>query len=318
MSKNLTILDKEIKKGKSLQINLDIARLHTRTKIEVPVLIERGKKDGPVLLISAGIHGDEVNGVEIVRRVIADGINKPEAGTVICIPLLNVFGFINQERQFPDGKDLNRTFPGSKTGSLAARFAYHFMKEIVPHSDYCLDFHTGGAERFNAPQVRINRFMPDLLELAQVFNPDFVVYSKNREKTYRSNAVALGKKVLLFEGGKSLDINNKVTECGVNGVKRVMQHLGMRDFDLDLNTTPHACHVVEHSTWVRAKYSGMFHPKVEIGQFVEKNTVIGTISDPYGEFEKLSKATISGYIICLNHAPLVNQGDALAHIGMHE
>ena len=164
---NIEILGQAVSQGKGLQINLDIAKLHTRTKIEVPIIIERAKEPGPTILITGGIHGDEINGVEIVRQIVAKGYNKPQKGMVICIPVVNIFGFLSQTRQFPDGRDLNRVFPGSKRGSLASIFAYHLMNDIVPLADYCLDFHTGGANRFNAAQVRINEGDSESLEVGE-------------------------------------------------------------------------------------------------------------------------------------------------------
>lgn len=152
----MEILGTKIALGESKTISFNIARLYTTTDIEIPVIVERAEKAGPTVLLTAGIHGDEINGVEIVRQLIAKKFNKPKKGTIICIPILNVFGFLSKSRDFPDGRDLNRVFPGSKTGSLASRVAYHFVKEILPASDYCIDFHTGGASRYNAAQIRVS------------------------------------------------------------------------------------------------------------------------------------------------------------------
>jgi predicted deacylase len=151
----LSILGTAIAPGKSATVNFEVAKLYTRNTLEVPIIIERSKKPGPVVLITAGIHGDEINGVEIVRQIIAKGINKPKIGTTICVPVVNVFGFLNMDRLFPDGRDLNRVFPGFANGSLASRVADFVMKELVPHVDFVMDFHTGGADRFNAAQIRI-------------------------------------------------------------------------------------------------------------------------------------------------------------------
>ncbi len=317
LNKDIEILGNAVSKGKGIQLNLDIAKLHTRTKIEVPIIIERAKNDGPCLLITGGIHGDELNGVEIVRQIISNKYNKPTHGTIICIPVVNIFGFLNQTREFPDGRDLNRVFPGSQRGSLAARFAYHLMTEIVPHIDYCIDYHTGGKERFNIAQVRINDD-EETMELAKFFDAPFILKSENRAKTFRDSCVKRGKKVLLFEGGKSLSINNEITEMGVSGALRVMHHLGMRDYSKELENFKKESTVrtklIEKSAWVRAKYSGMFHPYIETGTFVEKGSVLGSISDPFGEFERRVKAPNSGYIICTNQSPIVNQGAALVHL----
>jgi predicted deacylase len=314
--KKIIILGEQIKAGQKRILNLDIARLHTHTKVEIPVIIERAREDGPVLLLNAGIHGDELNGVEIVREMLARKYTKPEKGMVISIPTLNVFGFLNQTREFPDGKDLNRSFPGSKKGSLASIFAYHMMNEIVPHIDYCIDFHTGGAQRFNTSQIRISKKDSDLLELAKVFNPRFIVFASEREKSFRQAATTLGKKVLLFEGGKSLDFKQRVTQRGVNGTLRVMHHLGMRDFSKELeNGKANGVIEIHKSTWLRAQYGGLFRFFVRDGSKVEKGDIIGVISDPYGRFEYKIKIPKNGYIIGLNHAPIVYKGDAILHLG---
>jgi len=312
----LTILGTSIKAGKKTIINLDIARLHTHTKVEVPIIIQRGKKDGPVLLLNGGIHGDEVNGIEIIRSLITKKFNKPECGTTICIPVLNVIGFLNQSRDFPDGKDLNRVFPGAKNGSLASIFAYHMMSKILPHVDYCVDFHTGGGSRFNSSQIRISKERPELLELAGVFNPRFIVYAPDREKSFRQVATKMGKRILLFEGGKSLDIHNRITLRGTIGIMKLMHHLGMRDFSKELDGLSYQeSIVIRESSWIRARHGGLFRFHVKDGSRVERGDIIGSISDPYGQFEHLVRIPSAGYIIGLNHAPIVYRGDALIHLG---
>jgi predicted deacylase len=314
----MEILNTPIGLGKSKVLNLNIAKLHTRTSLSVPIIVERGQEEGPCVLLTAGIHGDEVNGVEIVRQIIANGYNKPQKGTVICIPVINVFGFLSQKREFPDGRDLNRLFPGSKRGSLASRFAYHVMNAIMPHVDYCMDFHTGGAARFNYSQIRLDAKDKETLELAKVFGTKFIIDAENRDKSFRNTLSKKGKKVLLFEGGKSLHLDRHVTQVGIDGVLRVMQHLGLRDFTKELMASelPEKVNpiLVKNSTWIRAKHSGMFRTKLKLGSQVYKGDKIGSISDPYGDFEVTVLATYDGYIIASNHAPIVNQGDALVHI----
>jgi len=312
----MEVLGKVISRGKGIQLNLDIAKLHTRTNIEVPIIIERAKEPGPTLLITGGIHGDEINGVEIVRQIISKGFHKPQKGMVICIPVVNIFGFLNQTRQFPDGRDLNRVFPGSKGGSLASIFAYHLMKEIVPLADFCLDFHTGGANRFNAPQIRVNDGDDESLELAKVFGAPFIMKSKRREKSYRDSAIKLGKKVLLYEGGKSLNINKSITSVGVKGALNLMHHLGIRDFTAELKSDLKVSKpiIVDSSKWIRAAHSGMFRSNAVLGNLYGKGDKIGSISDPFGFFEKDVKAPVKGYVFSVNHAPIVNKGDAIIHM----
>ena len=310
----LKILKEEILPGESKTINMEIAKLHTMTKLKIPIIVERAKLPGPTVLLSAGLHGDEINGIEIVRQLIVKKINKPKAGTIICIPIINVFGFVNQTREFPDGRDLNRVFPGSKNGSLASRFAYYLLKDVIPHVDYAIDFHAGGAARFNAAQIRIAPNNAELRDLAAVFNAPFTLYSNNISGSFRNSCDKLGVKMLLFEGGKSIDINEEITQQGMEGAKRVLEHLGMLNPRKKAEPTDHQSIYIEKSAWIRARYSGMFHGYTKIGSYVEKGQLLATISDPYGKIEHKMKAPNAGYIINVNEAPIVYQGDAIYHI----
>ena len=312
--KKFVILGKEILPGKSEQLNLDVARLHTRTPILVPVIVERAKVDGPTVLLMAGLHGDEINGVEIIRRVLRKGFNKPTIGTIICLPVFNIFGFLNVKRELPDGRDLNRSFPGSESGSLASQFAFHFMKEIAPHVDYVIDFHTGSAHRNNFPQIRCVFDDNESVELAKIFNPPFILHSNYISKTIRESLFKKGKKLLLFEGGKTNSIEESIVEEGLNGVKRLLGHLGMRSFKIDISKDREPVFLAE-SKWMRAPSSGMFQALIINGSSVQKGEVIGIVTDPFGKYEKKVKASQSGYIICLNESPIVYKGDAIFHIG---
>lgn len=314
-SKNvLHILDRKVYPGEKARINFNTAKLYTTTSVEVPVIIQRAKKSGPVILITAGIHGDEINGVETVRQIISKGINKPKRGTIICVPVLNVFGFLNMKREFPDGRDLNRMFPGTKKGSLASRFAYQFSTEILPVVDICLDFHTGGASRFNAAQIRIDKNDSQTEELAKIFCAPFTVYSSTIKNSYRMTCVKQGKSVLLFEGGKSQDNNKEISKYGVEGIKRILHHFEMLRSNFDIETPESETKFISSTYWMRAKYSGLLHVKIPIGKFVEKGEFIATITDPYGTFRHKVKASNDGYIINANQSPIVYQGDAIFHI----
>lgn len=315
MSKDiLNILGVEVTPGQSATVTFEVAKLHTRNTLAVPIIIERSKKPGPTILMTAGIHGDEINGVEIVRQIIAKGINKPKIGTTICVPVINVFGFLNMDRLFPDGRDLNRVFPGSANGSLASRVASFVMKELVPHVDFIMDFHTGGADRFNAAQIRIVESDSKLTELAHVFGAPFIYYSQNLNKSFRNACSKAGVPMLLFEGGKSFNIHNTITNTGVNGAKRVLNHFGMLRSRFKVSQPKVNAIVIEDSKWIRAKYSGMFKATTSINSYVEKDQVIGNITDPYGSFNHFVKAPNSGYIFNVNESPIIYQGDAIFHI----
>jgi hypothetical protein len=311
--KEITIFNETILPGKSKTINMQIGKLHTMTDLHIPIIVERSKIEGPVVLLTAGLHGDEINGTEIVRELIVKKINKPKRGTIICIPVINIFGFVNQTREFPDGRDLNRIFPGSKTGSLASQFAYYILKEILPHIDYAIDFHAGGAQRFNAPQIRIVPNNEELKTLSDVFGAPFTLYSNNISGSFRSTCDKMNVKMLLFEGGKSVDINNAVTKEAVEGTKRFLMHFGMLKNKHEI-LKPHQTIYIEKSDWIRANFSGMFHGLKQIGSYVTKGELLATISDPFGKVSHKLKAPHAGYLINVNDAPIVYQGDAVFHI----
>ncbi len=309
----MRILDTEIEKGKSYQLSINLAKSHLRNSMLVPVIVHRAKKDGPVVLLNGAVHGDELNGIDIIRRLISNGYQKPKRGTIICIPVLNVFGYLNVSRNFPDGRDLNRVFPGTKNGSLASQLAYKFTTEIAPHVDLMIDFHTGGADRVNAPQIRCAPSDEEALKLATIFNPPFIIHSKLISKSLREMMNKNKKTVLLFEGGKSSVFEEDVIQHGVNGTIRVLHHLGMTPDCPEVSTEPV---VISQSKWVRARFSGMFHPTVENGSKVNKKDLLGFITDPYGDFNKKVRAAYDGHVFCVNNAPIVYKGDALFHIGV--
>lgn len=313
-NRTITLLGETIAMGENKTINMEIAKLHTTTKLKIPIIVERSSIDGPTVLFTAGIHGDEINGIEIVRQLIIQKINKPKIGTIICIPIVNIFGFVNKSRDFPDGRDLNRVFPGSKNGSLASRFAYHILKEIMPLVDYTVDFHAGGASRFNVPQIRIVPGNEELKKLGDIFDAPFTLYSKNIAGSFRNSGSKMGIKMLLFEGGKSLEINHGVATEAVNGVKRLLFSLNMLSIKHKVEQQKKPTIYIEKSSWVRAKCSGLLHDNSLIGIYVKKGDVLGLITDPFGRFEQKVKAPNDGYIINANLSPIVYEGDAIYHL----
>ena len=230
------------------------------------------------------------------------------------LPVFNIFGFLNVKRELPDGRDLNRSFPGSAKGSLASQFAYHFMKEIAPHCDYIIDFHTGASQRNNFPQIRCVMSDPESMELARVFNPPFIINSSLIGKTIRESMIKMKKKILLFEGGMANSIEEMVVEEGLNGTKRLIAHLGMRNYKIDTSKEREPV-VLKESRWLRAPNSGMFQALVKNGAQVDRGTILAVVTDPYGNFEKKIKSPISGFVICANESPVVFKGDAIIHIG---
>ncbi len=313
-TRNFELLGKSVIPGETKTIELNIATLHTMTELKVPIIVSRSIYEGPTVLLTAGLHGDELTGIEIIRQIIRRGINYPNCGTIICIPIVNVFGFVNQSRDFPDGRDLNRVFPGSANGSLASRFAYRIMQDVVPSVDYVIDFHAGGRGRFNVPQIRIEPRQPELDELADAFSTHFVLYSNNIDGSFREACDKLGKKYLLFEAGKALDICNEAIEEGIQGTIRFLDKLQMLNSNFTSKAPSQKMVRIENSTWIRAQYSGILHNFIHNGTFVKAGSQLGKITDPYGLVEESIVAPNDGFIICENQAAIVFQGDAVYHI----
>jgi predicted deacylase len=301
----------KVRPGQSLNIDIAIARLPTHTLIDLPVFIRRGKEDGPVVLISGGVHGDEINGIVAVRRMLEDNLIQPAKGTVILIPLVNVYGFLSNSRTFPDGRDLNRSFPGSKKGSLASQIAHMMSSQIIPQIDYGIDFHTGGRMLSNYPQVRVDFKDKKGFELAKAFGTHFVLDSPHIDKSFRKEAYKQRKHILVYEGGESMRLDEYAVEEAVSGTLRMLQFLGM----IEKAPQPKLGIILQESSWIRAKVSGIFTSSVKLGQEVKKGQILAKLSDPYGQVKVPVKAIHNGHIIGHNNNPVVNAGDALIHVG---
>lgn len=265
-------------------------------------------------MLSGGLHGDEINGIEIVRRMLEKSrFDKLLRGTIIAIPVMNIYGFLNFSREVPDGKDINRSFPGNSHGSLASRVANFLNRNILNQIDYGIDFHTGGASRFNFPQIRYAATDEKAGELARAFAPPVILHSGLIDKSLRKQAFKLGKSMIVFEGGESMRLDEEVVNEGINGAMRVLKHLEMIE-NAPINSDREPL-ILKNSTWVRAKASGIFSGIMRSGMSVNKRDTLGIITDPFGEFKMRIKADRSGFIIGHNNMPIVNQGDALLHMG---
>lgn len=311
MSDFLEINGEKIGRGEDKKLNLRIARLPTYTNIDLPVRVIRSENPGPIVLLTGGLHGDEINGIEIVRRLLSNKLLKLEKGSVVAIPLMNIYGFIQNVRGVPDGKDINRSFPGSKTGSLAKLVAYTIMKKIIPIIDVGIDFHTGGSSRSNFPQIRCVLNIEQNLELAKAFAPPVIIHSGLIDKSFRKAAYKKGKHILVYETGESLRFDQNGIQEGINGTLRLMQHLKM----IKEAPEPHSSEIYENSVWVRASFAGLYHSKIKLGDFIEKGMNLGSITDPFGNEKKILKSKYEGRVIGFNNCPVVHKGDALLHIG---
>ena len=294
-------------------IKIPIDRLPTGTIIEIPVYIFNGKEAGPTVLLQGGLHGDEVNSIELIRRMLIDKSYKIYKGCVIVVPLLNVFGFLDLSRGI-HGKDVNRSFPGSRRGSLASRMAYYLMKELVKNVDFGIDFHTGGEQRCNYPQVR---YTPDDLnakKLAKIFNAPFTLSSKLIPKSFRNECFKHQIPMLVFEGGESLRLHKLSIKRGIHGTLNILRYFDMISEDVKIPKMKKSIELTQRK-WIRAKIAGLFSSVVKNGSKVEKGQILGHIMDTYGETNFKVKAPYDGYIIAVNNFPIINMGDAVFHIG---
>lgn len=302
--------------GHRNRLELPVARLPAGTFITLPIEVVHGTYAGPKLWISAAVHGDELNGIEIARQVLAKLNPQKLHGTVVVAPMVNGFGVINQSRYLPDRRDLNRCFPGSKTGSLASRLAYLLMTEVVQRCEYGIDLHTAAHPRTNLPQVRGNMHDQRTLNCAQAFNAPVLLHATHRDGSLRAAATRKGITVLLYEAGEPQRFNDEAIKTGVNGILRVLAYLGMRKSSI--KPPRRKPEVVHETTWLRAKRSGITRLKIELGSLVTEGQVLAEISDVFGEETKPVLAPFSGIIIGLTTNPLVHQGDSVIHLARRD
>ncbi|HRA44922.1 MAG TPA: succinylglutamate desuccinylase/aspartoacylase family protein [Phycicoccus sp.] len=294
------------------EVGLPITRLVTGADVSLPVHVIHGRDEGPTVWISAAIHGDEVVGVEVIRRVMAKVNAKTVRGTLLAVPIVNVIGFMNGDRYLPDRRDLNRSFPGSARGSLAGRVAHLFMTEVVDKCEVGIDLHTGSDRRSNLPQVRCDLDDPATRALAEAFGAPVIYHAKLRDGSLRYAARERGARVLLYEGGEAWRFDEWAIAAGVLGVLRVLAHLGMID---PLEEEPPAPSLVcRRSGWVRARRTGILQMEAHLGQIVSDHERLGGLSDSFGHRLRLVRADRPGVVIGRTEAPLVNRGDAIVHI----
>ena len=314
-SEPLVIHDHPVDPGGQAVIRIPVGRLPSGNQVQIRVHVFRSDQPGPVVLFLAGVHGDEVNGVEIVRQALRqrqfDDLLK---GTVIAIPVLNLYGFNHFTREVPDGKDVNRSFPGSVSGSLASRLAGTISKKILPHIDFGVDFHTGGRSHYNYPQLRFSPEDERAARLAALFAAPFTLVKRPMRRSLRKIAQDQSKSMLVFEGGENNRIDPFPIEIGLNGMSRLLYHHGMLGDPPGLPAGPQSL-VFEHSTWLRAPRAGIFRRRKDAGQGVAKGEILGLIGDPFGQEVRPVLARHNAYILGHNNAPIVSQGDALFHLG---
>lgn len=313
MQPPITIAGIRIKPGQQTTVQVPVARLYTHTEMAMPVHVVHGRREGPRLFVCGAIHGDEIIGTEIVRRLIQRKRLKSIRGTLLAVPVVNVYGFLQHSRYSPDRRDLNRFFPGSEKGSLTSQLAGAFMEEVVQGSTHGIDLHAGSNHRANLPQVRAAIDEPETLRLARSFKVPVIINTKTREGTLRHAAAEAGVTTLLYEAGEALRFDEMAIRAGLRGVMAVMEALGM----LTVKGAPASTMaplVADTTSWVRAPASGILRVKVPLGGRVARNAKIGEIADPFGGEEVDIRSPVSGMVIGSLNMPLVHRGDAVIHI----
>lgn len=314
MPTHFNIAGQNIALGERKHIALTVAKLYDYTDMKIPVSVWRGKEDGPTLFVSAAIHGDEINGVDIVRRLLKHKALTKLKGTLIAIPIVNIFGFNDKSRYLPDRRDLNRSFPGEKHGSLASQIAYIFRSEIIEKCTHGIDLHTAAIHRRNLPQVRVNFNKAADMELAKAFGAPVVLNASPRDGSLREMVAEKNIPTLLFEGGSALRFDTRVSKTGVQGIINVMRAIGMLPPKSDSEAPAMEPYIAHSSHWVRAPHSGILITKKRLGDYIEKNDVVGIMSNPFGDHEVPIHSPYKGIVIGQSILPLANEGDALFHI----
>ncbi|MDN6180075.1 MAG: M14 family metallopeptidase [Halomonas subglaciescola] len=300
--------------GSRRQVDVPVARLYTHTPLHIPVEVVHGRREGPVLLVCGGIHGDELNGVEIVRRLLRVKAIAGLRGTLLAAPVVNVFGFLQQTRYLPDRRDLNRCFPGSEVGSLGGRIAALFREQIVDHATHIIDLHTGAIHRTNLPQIRAQITPHSETErMADAFGAPVVLNADLREGSLRHYAQQQGIPVLTYEAGEALRFDEWAIAPGVSGILRVMRRLGMLSGE-HRRRLPAPAELANGSGWARAPIDGILRPLVNLGDRVAQGQVLGKVADPFGNEEGEVLAVADGIVIGISRLPLANEGEALFHI----
>ena len=310
------LLNREVQPGERETISIPLAPLVTRDNLAMSVNVVSGKKAGPVLLVTAAIHGDEINGVEIIRRLLRHPSMAGLRGVLLAIPVVNVHGFLHQTRYLPDGRDLNRSFPGSNKGSLSSRVAHKLTELILARSDYAIDLHTGARHRANLPQLRVDLGNQKSRELARAFGTPVVLHSRLRDGSLREEAANRKIPFLLFEGGESLRFDEFSIRVGVRGIINVMRHLGMLRASARRSMTQEPL-MTHRSLWIRAPSSGVLRSLVKLGSRVSDGDLLAIVGDPMGNEETALFATDDGIVIGKQNLPLVSEGDAVFHIASY-
>lgn len=321
MSKNtpIKICNETIHPGEQLTLALPLPEIYSCAPLHMPIKIIHGKKEGPCLLITAGMHGNQLNGTEIINQLFKMKQLKKLSGSLILVPVLNVYGLINRTRYFHGEVDLNTTFPGSSDGSHAERLSHLFISEIFKFAQYAIDMQTGLADHSNFPQLYIHKNDPKAAQLAKAFGVSIISSLPEKEGMLSTYALKQSIPFLLYESGEARRFDTQSIKIGIKGILHVMQTLGMLPAKTSKVTEPLQCFNVRHNIWVHAPVSGISHSMLKLGQSIKKGDTLSTINDPFGASETTTvNSPAEGVIVGKNNIPLVHEGEALFQIAVFE
>ncbi len=309
----LRLLGAEIPPGTSRRLSWSATELFEGVPVSTPVLAVNGALPGPKLCLTAAVHGDELNGVEMVRRVLHDVNPDKLSGAIIGVPIVNVQGFRRGSRYLPDRRDLNRYFPGNPTGSAAARIAHSFFTNVIAHCDALIDLHTGSFERSNLPQIRADLRNPDVVTLTQGLGGMVILHSTPAVGTLRHAATQAGIPAVTLEAGGPSVLELNEVKHGVSGIETLISTIGMQR-KLRLWNDPEP--VYYRSSWVRADSGGILLADVSLGSTVQEGDLLGTINDPMSNARSEVRSPYSGRIIGMARNQVVMPGFAAFHVGI--
>lgn len=303
---------RDIAPGEAVELRLEVSEFYTADPLYVPVTVVRGLRPGPTLFLTAAVHGDELNGVAVIRDLLIDHDLSGLSGCLIAVPVVNVPGFLNQSRALPDGRDLNRSFPGSAEGSFTARLAHRVFQDIVRQSDFGLDLHTASGDRTNFPHLRADLEDPGVAELAEAFGNPLVMHGVGPPGALRRVAGKAGVPTVVYEAGSARIFERRFIDAGLSGVLNVLRHLAMLP---DAPSCPPPFRLEIHkSLWLRARAGGILDLRVVIGQAVRRGQVVSVNTNPFGRERSQLTSPAGGIVIGLTRSPLVHPGDAVCHL----
>ncbi|AFL75095.1 succinylglutamate desuccinylase/aspartoacylase family protein [Thiocystis violascens] len=314
----LVIAGRRVQPGERARVDIPLPSLYTQTPVLMPVHVLQGRRPGPRLFVTASIHGDEINGVEIIRRLLLQKSLQRLSGTLLAVPVVNVYGYVRQSRYLPDRRDLNRSFPGSDKGSLAARLAATLIGEVVEGSTHGIDLHTGALHRENLPQIRVTLDADVRMPaLANAFGTPVILDAEVRPGSLRAAAIERAIPLLLYEGGEALRFDEFAVRAGLRGILGVMCHLGMIRDHASRKTHEPKPVVARSCLWIRADRSGVLLSLTPLGACVKKGDTLGIITDPFRHADASVLAPTSGIVIGRTNLPLVTEGEGIYHIARY-